>query len=69
MRTRLIKLLRRRIRDSDKRVESPSLLLDDLKGLGMFGELSDDQRYARHYAVSRRTPSGNDYANGRGHFE
>ncbi len=40
------KLLLRHIRDSEKRIENPSLLLDDLKGLGMFGELSDDQRHA-----------------------
>ena len=30
-------------RDSDKRTENPSLLLEDLRGLGMYGELSEDQ--------------------------
>jgi hypothetical protein len=39
------KLLMRHLRDSDKRIENPPLLLDDLKGLGMFGKLSDDQRH------------------------
>ncbi len=29
-------------RDSEKRNQNPSLLLDDFKGLGMYGELSDD---------------------------
>ncbi len=32
-------------RDSEKRLENPSLLLEDLRGLGMYGELSEDQGY------------------------
>ncbi len=32
-------------RDSEKRFENPSLLLEDLKGLGMYGELSEDQSH------------------------
>ena len=32
-------------RDSEKRNQNPSLLLDDLKELGMYGELSEDQRH------------------------
>jgi hypothetical protein len=39
------KLLQRHIRDTEKRIENRSLLLDDLKGLGMLGELSNDQRH------------------------
>jgi hypothetical protein len=39
------KLLARHLRDSDKRISNPPLLLDDLKELGMFGELSEDQRH------------------------
>jgi hypothetical protein len=39
------KFLARFTRDSKKRNQNPSLLLNDLKGLGMCGELSDDQRY------------------------
>ncbi len=38
------KNLRTRLsRDSEKRSENPSLLLDDLRGLGIYGELSEDQ--------------------------
>ena len=32
-------------RDSDKRNQNPPLLLDDLRELGMYGELSEDQRH------------------------
>ena len=32
-------------RDSKKRKENPPLLLDDLRELGMYGELSEDQRH------------------------
>jgi hypothetical protein len=32
-------------RDSDKRKENPPLLLNDLRELGMYGELSEDQRH------------------------
>ena len=32
-------------RDSEKRLEKPSLLLEDLRDLGMYGELSEDQSY------------------------
>ncbi len=32
-------------RDSEKRIETPPLLLDDLRELGMYGELSEDQRH------------------------
>jgi hypothetical protein len=39
------KLLTRHIRDSNKRVQNPSLLLNDPTELGMFGELSEDQRH------------------------
>ena len=39
------KFLAKLTRDSEKRNQYPSLLLDDLKGLGMYGELSDDQRH------------------------
>jgi hypothetical protein len=63
------KLLLRHIRNSEKRIENPPLLLDDLKKLGMFGELSLGGPAPCHHAVRRRTPSGNDHANGRGHFE
>ena len=38
------KLLTRLMRDSEKRFQNPPLLLDDLKGLGMCGDLSDDHR-------------------------
>ena len=33
------------VRESNKRKENPPLLLEDLRELGMFGELSDDQRH------------------------
>jgi hypothetical protein len=36
------KLLTKLMRDSEKRFQNPPLLLDDLKGLGMGGDLSDD---------------------------
>jgi hypothetical protein len=39
------KLLTRHIRCSNKRVLNPPLLLNDLTELGMFGELSEDQRH------------------------
>jgi hypothetical protein len=39
------KLVMRLARDSWKRKENPPLLLDDLKELGMYGELSEDQRH------------------------
>ena len=39
------KCLAKFTRDSDKRNQNPSLLLDDLKELRMFGELSEDQRH------------------------
>jgi hypothetical protein len=39
------KLLTRHIRYSKKRVQNPSLLLNDLTELGMFGELAEDQRH------------------------
>jgi hypothetical protein len=39
------KFLAKLTRDSEKRNQNPSLLLDDLKGLGMYGEFSDDQRH------------------------
>jgi hypothetical protein len=39
------KIQTRLARDSEKRLENPSLLLEDLKGLGMYGELSEDQRH------------------------
>ena len=32
-------------RDSEKRKENPPLILDDLRELGMYGELSEDQRH------------------------
>ena len=37
--------LTRIARDSEKRKENPPLLLDDLKELGMYGDLSEDQRH------------------------
>ncbi len=37
------KLLSRLSCDSRKRFENPSLLLEDLRGSGMYGELSEDQ--------------------------
>jgi hypothetical protein len=37
------KFLTKLTRDSTKRTESPPLLLDDLRELGMYGELSEDQ--------------------------
>ena len=39
------KFLIKTSRDSDKRTENPSLLLEDLRGLGMYGELSEDQSH------------------------
>ena len=33
------------LRDSEKRFQNPLLLLDDLKGLGMCGDLSDDHGF------------------------
>ncbi len=39
------KLLTRHARESEKKVENPPLLLDHLKELGMFGELSVNQRF------------------------
>ncbi len=39
------KFLAKLNRDSEKRNQNPPLILDDLKGLGMYGELSDDQRH------------------------
>jgi hypothetical protein len=32
-------------RESNSRLQNPSLLLEDLRVLGIFGELSDDGRY------------------------
>ena len=40
------KFLTKLSHDSEKRLENPSLLLEDLKGLGMYGELSEDQNHA-----------------------
>ncbi len=37
------KFLTKLSRDSEKRLENPSLLLEDFRGLGMYGELSEDQ--------------------------
>ena len=37
------KFLIKTSRDSDKRTENPSLLLEDLRGLGMYDELHEDQ--------------------------
>ncbi len=37
------KFLSRLSCDSKKRFQNPSLLLEDLRGLGMYGELSEDQ--------------------------
>ncbi len=37
------KFLTKLSRDSEKRLENPLLLLEDLRGLGMYGELSEDQ--------------------------
>jgi hypothetical protein len=39
------KFLTKTFRDSEKRLENPSLLLEDLRDLGMYGELSEDQGY------------------------
>ena len=39
------KFLTKISRDSEKRFENPSLLLEDLRGLGMYGELSEDQSH------------------------
>jgi hypothetical protein len=39
------KFLTKLSRDSEKRTANPSLLLDDLSGLGMYGELSEDQSH------------------------
>ena len=39
------KFLTKTSRDSEKRLEKPSLLLEDLRDLGMYGELSEDQSY------------------------
>ena len=39
------KFLTKFARDSDKRNQNPSLLLDDLRELGMYGELSEDQSH------------------------
>ena len=55
--------------DSNKRNQNPSLLLDDLRELGMFGELSEDQSHITMPFEDARTPSSNDYENDRGHFE
>jgi hypothetical protein len=37
------KFLTKLSRGSEKRLENPSLLLEDLRELGMYGELSEDQ--------------------------
>ncbi len=39
------KLLEKHDRDSNKRVSNPPLLLEDLRELGMVGELSENQRF------------------------
>jgi hypothetical protein len=39
------KFLSRLSCDSEKRFQNPSLLLEDLKGLGKYGELSEDQNH------------------------
>ncbi len=39
------KSLSRISRDSEKRFQNPPLLLEDLRGLGMYGELSEDQSH------------------------
>ena len=54
-------------RDSDKRNQNPPLLLDDLRELGMFGELSEDQRHIT-MPFEDVHPS-NDYEDDWGHFE
>ena len=46
-------------RDSDKRTKNPSLLLEDLRGLGMYGELSEDQG---HVTVWHQTPPASGHA-------
>ena len=39
------KFLIKTFRDSEKRLENPPLLLEDLRDLGMYGELSQDQNH------------------------
>ncbi len=56
-------------RKQKSRVQNSSLLIDDLKELGMYGELSDDNCHINmpfeHVHISPR----NDYENGRTHPE
>ena len=40
-----LRLLTKFARDSQKRFQNPPLLLDDLRGLGMCGDLSEDHRH------------------------
>ena len=63
------KLLTRLFRDSEKRIRNPPLLLGDLRGLGMCGDLSDDHRLVTMSFIRRRTPSGNDHEDVGDHFE
>ncbi len=50
--------------------DRPLLLFEDLKGLEMAGDLSDDgQHLTSHNDVRRRSPSGNDNADGGSHSE
>jgi hypothetical protein len=48
----------------ESRIQNHSLIIDDLKELGMFGELSEDHDYVTMPFEDVRTPSGNDHENG-----
>ncbi len=63
------KLLTGLHREANSRLQDRSLLLEDLKGLGMAGDLSDDSQYVTMPFEDVRSPSGNDNANGRDHPE
>ena len=56
-------------RGRESRIQNYSMILDDLKELGMFGDLSEDHDYVTAHAVRRRTPSGNDNENDEGNSQ
>jgi hypothetical protein len=63
------KFLTKLTRDSQKRTENPPLLLDDLRELGMYGELSEDQgRITMPFEDVHRLVTTM-HEDGRGHFE
>ena len=56
-------------RDSEKRLQKPSLLLEDLKDLGMYGELSEDQSCITMPFKDVHRLASDDNENVRGYFE